>query len=108
MHLPITLSAFLLCLTFTIQPAAALPAPMTKQELLTRSDLVALVRVLSVICTGVTKDERTGEDLPSYSAKAELMEVIKGEEMKGADVIITFHAIPKGFLGPWSVYYYPG
>jgi hypothetical protein len=23
-------------------------------------------------------------------------------------VTITFHAIPKGILGPWTVYYYPG
>ena len=36
-----------------------------KSELLTESDLVALVRIKSVTCTGVTKDERTGEELPS-------------------------------------------
>ena len=27
---------------------------------------------------------------------------------KGAEVNITFHEIPKGLLGPWSVFYYPG
>ena len=90
------------------QPALALAAPMSKSELLSKSDLVALVRILAVTCTGVTKDARTGEDLPSYSAKAELIEVIKGDEMKGGEVAITFHAIPKGILGPWTVYYYPG
>ena len=89
-------------------PAVALPAPMSKDELLSKSDLVALVRVLSVTCVSVSKDERTGEDLPSYSARVELMEVIKGEEAKGDDVTISFHAIPTGLLGPWSVYYYPG
>jgi hypothetical protein len=36
------------------------------------------------------------------------MEVIKGDEAKGGDVNITFHEIPKGLLGPWSVFYYPG
>jgi hypothetical protein len=36
------------------------------------------------------------------------MEVIKGDEAKGGDVTITFHAIPTGLLGPWTVYYYPG
>jgi hypothetical protein len=100
------LSMLLLC--FGPQPAAALPAPMSDSELLRKSDLVALVRVLSVTCTGIAKDERTGEDLPSWSAKAELMEVIKGEEAKGSDVTISFHAIPTGLLGAWSVHYYPG
>ena len=64
--------------------------------------------MLSVTCVSVTKDEHTGEDLPSYSARVELMEVIKGEEAKGDDVTINFHAVPTGLLGPWSVYYYPG
>ncbi len=89
-------------------PALALPAPMSKSELLLKSDLVALVRIRSVTCVSVAKDERTGEDLPSWSAEAELIEVIKGEDVKGDTVTITFHAIPTGLLGPWTVYYYPG
>ena len=89
-------------------PAMALPAPMSKEELLLNSDLVALVRIKSVTCLSVTKDERTGERLPSWSARAELIEVIKGEDVKGDTVNITFHAIPTGVLGPWTVYYYPG
>jgi hypothetical protein len=102
----------LLCLAlfcvFVARPVHALPAPMSNSDLLLKSDLVALVRVLAVTCTAVTKDKRTGEDLPSYNAKVELIEVIKGEEPKGNDVDITFHANPKGLLGAWSVYYYPG
>jgi len=89
-------------------PALALPAPMSKEQLLTESDLVALVRIKSVTCVSVTKDERTGEDLPSWSAEAELIEVIKGEDVKGDTVAINFRAIPTGLLGPWTVYYYPG
>jgi len=88
--------------------ALALPAPMSKSELLLKSDLVALVRIKSVTCVSVTKDQRTGEELPSWSAQAELIEVIKGEDVKGDTVTITFHAIPTGVLGPWSVHYYPG
>jgi hypothetical protein len=102
------LSAVLLWLGFMPGPATALPAPMSESELLQKSDLVALVRIKSVTCTGVAKDDRTGEDLPSYSAQAELMEVIKGEDVKGDTVTISFHAIPTGLLGPWTVYYYPG
>jgi hypothetical protein len=101
------LSLALLCCLMA-QPALALAAPMSKNDLLSKSDLVALVRILAVTCTGVTKDARTGEDLPSYSAQAELIEVIKGDEMKGGEVAITFHAIPTGVFGAWTVYYYPG
>ncbi len=104
----VMLSAVLLGLGLMAGPAAALPAPMSESELLQKSDLVALVRIKSVTCIGVTKDDRTGEDLPSYSASAELMEVIKGEEVKGDTVNIKFHAIATGLLGPWTVYYYPG
>jgi hypothetical protein len=97
------LSIFLLA-----APALALPAPMSKSELLLKSDLVALVRINSVTCVSVTKDEATGEELPSWTARAELIEMIKGEEVKGDSVTISFHAIPTGLLGPWTVYYYPG
>ena len=89
-------------------PALALPAPMSKEELLLKSDLVALVRIKSVTCVSVTKDERSGEELPSWNAEAELIEVIKGEHVKGDTVTINFHAILTGLLGPWTVYYYPG
>ena len=81
---------------------------MSDSDLLLKSDLVALVRIWSVTCVSVTKDAQTGEELPNWSASAELIEVIKGDEPKGSDVTITFHAIPKGLLGPWTVYYYPG
>jgi hypothetical protein len=89
-------------------PALALPAPMSDADLLVKSDLVALVRVLSVTCVSVSKDEQTGEALRNYSANVELIEVIKGDVAKGAEVNITFEDIPKGLLGPWSVFYYPG
>lgn len=89
-------------------PAFALPAPMSDQEMLAKSDLVALVRIWSVTCTGMTKDAQSGEGLPSYAAKAELIEVVKGEERKGDDITITFDAVPAHALGPWTVYYYPG
>jgi len=102
----LVLTILLLCLSGS--PAPALPAPMSKEELLSKSDLVALVWIKSVTCVSVTKAERTGENLPSWRASAELMEVIKGEEMKGDTIDITFHAIPKGPLGSWSVSYYPG
>ncbi len=39
-------------------PALALPAPMSDADLLAKSDLVALVRVLSVTCLSVSMDVR--------------------------------------------------
>jgi hypothetical protein len=89
-------------------PALALPAPMSDQDLLEKSDLVALVQVLSVTCLSASQDLRTGEALPNYSAKLKLLQVVKGDEPQGGTVSVYFHALPSGLLGPWTVYYYPG
>ena len=89
-------------------PALALPAPMSEQELMDKSDLVALVRVLSVTCTSVIKDDQTGEELPGYLARLQVLETKKGNAQKGDEVLVTWRAIPKSSLGPWTVYYYPG
>jgi hypothetical protein len=107
MRLRIFLSALCLCLAVPAGPSIALPAPMPEQELMEKSDLVALVRVLSVTCTSVTKDEATGEDLPGYLAKLQVLEVKKGDAKKGDEVLVTWRAVP-ALLGPWTVYYYPG
>ena len=108
MRLRIFLSALCLCLAVPAGKSIALPAPMPEQELMEKSDLVALVRVLSVTCTSVTKDEATGEDLPGYLAKLQVLEVKKGDAKKGDEVLVTWRALPKALLGPWTVYYYPG
>jgi hypothetical protein len=89
-------------------PALALPAPMSEQELIDKSDLVALVRVLAVTCTSVTQDPNTGEDLPGYLAQLKVLEVKKGDAKPGDEVLVTWRAIPKDVNGPWTVYYYPG
>jgi hypothetical protein len=88
--------------------AFALPAPMSELELMDKSDLVALVRVLAVTCTSVTQDPNTGEDLPGYLAQLKVIEVKKGDAKPGEEVLVTWRAIPKDVNGPWTVYYYPG
>ena len=100
--------ALFLIAVLPIGPALAVPAPMSDADLLAKSDLVALVKVISVTCLSVSKDGRTGEPLRNYSANVELIEVIKGDEPKGTDVNVTFHDLPKQIVGPWSVFYYPG
>jgi hypothetical protein len=104
----VRLLSILVLFALFVTPALALPAPMSDSELLQKSDLVALVRVLSVTCLSVNQDPKTGETLPSYSAKLELLEVVKGDEPEGDTVSVYFHALPRGLLGPWSVFYYPG
>ena len=89
-------------------PALALSAPMTEAELMQKSDVVALMRVLSVTCTSITKDAQTGEDLPGYLATLRVIEVKKGEVKPGEEVLVTWRAVPKNLAGPWAVYYYPG
>jgi hypothetical protein len=93
-----------LSLAHLATPALALPAPMSEQELMDKSDLVAVIRVLSVSCTTITKDEKSGEDLPAYLAKVRLLDVKKGDD----EILVTWRAISKDIVGPWTVYYYPG
>jgi hypothetical protein len=95
-------------LAATVLPAVALPAPMSEQELNDKSDIVAIVRVLSVTCTAVTPDDKTGEELPSYMAQLRLIEVKKGDAKKGDVILVTWRAVPSKIVGPWAVYYYPG
>ena len=108
MRLCLILSALSIALALATGPARALPAPMSDQELMEKSDLVALVRVLNVTCTSLTKDAATGEELPSYLATLQVLEVKKGDAKRGDEVIVTWRAVPKSIVGPWTVYYYPG
>jgi hypothetical protein len=99
---------FLLSFFLATSQALALPAPMSAEELTEKSDVVAVVRVLSVSCTAITKDEQTGEELPSYLARVRVLEAKKGDAKQGDEILITWRAIPKGIVGPWTVNYYPG
>lgn len=98
----------LLVLCLIALPALALPAPMSDAELMDKSDIVALVRVMSVTCTSVTKDKATGEKLPGYIAKLRIVKVKKGDVKPDGEVLVTFRTVPTGALGPWTVFYYPG
>jgi hypothetical protein len=64
--------------------------------------------VLSVSCTTVTKDDKSGQNLPAYLAKVRLLDVKKGDARKGDEVLVTWRSISKDMVGPWAVYYYPG
>lgn len=70
MRLCLILSALCVAFALATGPARALPAPMSDQELMEKSDLVALVRVLNVTCTSLTKDQATGEDCRPISRRS--------------------------------------
>ena len=100
--------ALALLLVLLVSPALALPAPMSEQELIDKSDIVAVIRVVSVSCTAIIKDDKTGQELPVYLAKVRLVEVKKGDAKKGDEILVTWRAVPKDMVGPWTVNYYPG
>ena len=75
--------ALALMISLFASPAFALPAPMSDQELMDKSDLVAVVRVLSVSCTTVSKDDKSGQNLPAYLAKVRLLDVKKATLGRG-------------------------
>lgn len=102
------LSVFLVVVLAAPATALSIPPPMSDEELVEKSDLAALVRVLSVACTSLTKDERTGEELPGYLATLQVLEVKKGDVKPGEMVLVTWREIPRGVVGPWVVGYYPG
>jgi hypothetical protein len=83
MRLCLILSALCVAFALATGPARALPAPMSDQELMEKSDLVALVRVLNVTCTSLTKDQATGEELPSYLVTLQVLEVKMGDAKRG-------------------------
>ncbi len=101
-------AAMLAAVLLAAAPAAAVPAPKSPEQLLADSDLVARVRVVSVTCTSTWQEERTGETLHGYSAALEILEVKKGSVGVGAVVNVRFKDIPKGIVGRWEVFYYPG
>jgi hypothetical protein len=90
------------------QPALAVLEPLSETELTEKSDLVALVRVLSVTCTSVYLDPQTGEDLCTYLAKLRIAETKKGEAKKGDEVIVTWRPYPESALDLHAINYYPG
>jgi hypothetical protein len=102
---PASKTAFSLFLVVFVAPALALPAPMSDRDLMDTSDLVALVRVLSVTCTTVTKDEQTGEELPGYLAKLKLLEVKKGGATAGDEVLVTLACRSEGDPGAFDPSY---
>ena len=84
--------------------ALTFPEPLSQDELLQKSDLAALVRVLSVTCVATLEDE-TGEQVPTrFSARLTLLEIKKGNEREGDIVTVFWSNVPGDVTGA----YFPG
>ena len=104
----LTLLLILMGLLCGATPAWAVPAPLSLADLLARSDLVVLVRVLAVTCAGKWSDPGSGEVLRAYLADLEVRKVRKGKARRFDTIRVRWQDIPLGLLGPWSVGYRVG
>jgi hypothetical protein len=95
-----------LCALSADGSAWAVPAPMSPQELMAASDLVALVRVLSVTCVAIIHHGR--EELCRYSAELGVLRVRKGPCRRYDTVSLEWEEVPGDVVGPWYVAYYAG
>jgi hypothetical protein len=99
-----------LCLALAIAfvPAPALtlefPDPLSQDELLQKSDLVALVRVLGVTCIATGTDQ-DGKVVPvRFNAALKLLELRKGKGTPGDVVFVDWSNVPGDVTGA----YFPG
>lgn len=84
------------------------PPPMSEEKLMSESDLVALLRIEEVTAIGATVEMPVMKPLMAYQAKAEVVEVKKGDAKPGDTVTIEFNEIPEGVMTAYSAVYYPG
>jgi len=89
-------------------PAWAVPGPMSPADLVAASDLVALIRVLSVTCLEVWRHGGTGEELASFEARLGVLRVTKGQARRYQTVRLAWEEVSSQTLGNWCVRYYPG
>lgn len=102
------LQSLWLVLAFVLAPAPVLalsfPDPLSQDELVQRSDLVALVRVVSVTCIATAQDE-DGREVPvGFSATLKLLEIRKGSGKAGDIVTLFWGNVPGDRTGA----HYPG
>ncbi len=108
----ITLLVTTLYLIFAIcfhpQKAIALPAPISKEELLKNSDIYAKIKVLGVMRV----DDQTYSSNPTqtqnnyaevYQAWVQLLEIYKGEYKIRDTIIVRWQVDKHGLIGSWFV-----
>ena len=79
----------------------ALPAPLSKEQLLRESTVIARVKVIGVAKVGYVKNAI------KYQAWLKIIKPIKGEVIVNDTIIVTWHRFDKKLIGSWVIDYYP-
>ena len=79
----------------------ALPAPLSKEQLLRESTVIARVKVIGVAKVGYVKNAI------KYQAWLKIIKPIKGEVIVNDTIIVTWHRFDKKLIGSWAIDYYP-
>ena len=79
----------------------ALPAPLSKEQLLRESTVIARVKVIGVAKVGYVKNAI------KYQAWLKIINPIKGEVIVNDTIIVTWHRFDKKLIGSWAIDYYP-
>ncbi len=89
--------------------AAALPAPMDEEQLLSHSNFVGEILVLGV--TRVADDDKSYSNytVASYNAWLKVDKVLKGNLKPSDTILACWHELPKlGYVGGWYISFQPG
>lgn len=87
--------------------AHALPTALSEDELIARSDVVGLFRVLSVACLDMATDAGSAQLLRRYGARLRVLSATKGAS-PSETIEVAWQDMPSGAVEPWVVRYYPG
>ena len=95
-YLPLIISLNLCTVT-----SNALPAPLSKEQLLRESTVIARVKVIGVAKVSYVKNAI------KYQAWLKIIKPIKGEVIVNDTIIVTWHRFDKKLIGSWAIDYYP-
>lgn len=79
----------------------ALPAPLSNEQLLKQSDIIAKVKVIGVAKIGYVNNAI------KYQAWLKILKSIKGDVIINDTIIVTWHRFDKKLIGSWAIDYYP-
>jgi hypothetical protein len=79
----------------------ALPAPLSNEQLLKQSDIIAKVKVIGVAKIGQINGA------VKYHAWLKILEPTKGSVSINDTIIVAWHKFDKKLIGSWAIDYYP-
>ena len=92
---------FLISINLYTVTSNALPAPLSKEQLLKESNVIARVKVIGVTKIGYVKNAI------KYQAWLKILKSIKGDIISNDTIIVTWHRFDKKLIGSWAIDYYP-